>query len=313
MDFQEESDSKTDFPPRDPSLETRPVPYKRSFNTRSIGPGADKTIQKSARSISDVDLDVRPSDYSDDPEFDSQVFERERPFNNWIRDNEDWLGYKKRSDDVRKLLSAVEASQKKTQGPLGQAVTDPTWGYFVFVTSYSSVARQKLNQALETLVQATLRSLRLMSPSLYSEEATKRFKLEVIEDKEALENASEDRVREEFRAHLRSLGMLEDDIMFRGIGTSRCSACILLDEQTIRKLANISFCLDIERDEHRLERVFVRMIDPKWDYPEVPYPDAVDDDDVPYRGGDDCPVTALAELYRIMDGNLMGEYPFLWN
>ncbi|KAF4334731.1 hypothetical protein FBEOM_11443 [Fusarium beomiforme] len=311
MDFQEESDSIPGFAARDPSLETRPVPPKRSFNIRPFGPGADETIQKTARCISDVDLDIRPSDYSDDPEFDSQVFERERPFNNWIRDNEDWLGYKKRSDDVRKLLSAVEASQNKMRGPLGQAVTDPTWGYFVFVTSYSNLVRQKLNQALENLVQATLRSLRLMSPSLYSEEATKRFKLEVIEDKKALENASEDRVREEFRAHLRNLGMLEDDIMFRGIGTSRCSACILLDEQTIKKLANISFSLDIERDEHRLCRISLRMIDPKWDYPKEPYQEAVDDDGVPYRGGDDCPVTALAELYRIMDGNLMGEYPFL--
>ncbi|EWG43580.1 hypothetical protein FVEG_04996 [Fusarium verticillioides 7600] len=301
----------TDFPPRDPSLEIRPVPHKRSFNNRSVGPGADPAIQKTARHLNDVDLDIRPTDYSVEPEFDSQMFERERPFNRWVRDDEDWFGYKKRSDDVRKLLSAVEAHQIKTRGPLGQAATDPTWGYFVFVTSYSNLACQKLNQALENLVQATIRSLRLMSPSLYSEEATKRFKLEVIEDKEALENASEDRVREEFRAHLRSLGVLEEDLMFRGIGISRFSACILLDEQTISRLANCSFSLDIERDEPRLADVLVRMIDPKWDYPAEPYPGELDDEDRPYRGGDYCPVTALAELYRIMDGNLMGEYPFL--
>ncbi|KAF5983859.1 hypothetical protein FBULB1_3627 [Fusarium bulbicola] len=240
-----------------------------------------------------------------------KIVERERPFNRWVRDDEDWFGYKKRSDDVRKLLSAVEAHQTKTRGPLGQASTDPTWGYFVFVTSYSNLACQKLNQALENLVRATIRSLRLMSPSLYSEEATKRFKLEVVEDKEALENASEDRVREEFRAHLRSLGVLEDDLMFRGIGTSRFSACILLDEQTISRLANCSFSLDIEWDEPRLANVLVRMIDPKWDYPAEPYPGELDDDGRPYRGGDDYPVTALAELYCIMDGNLMGEYPYL--
>ncbi|KAF4437031.1 hypothetical protein FACUT_5937 [Fusarium acutatum] len=301
----------TGFPPRDPSLEICPVPHKRSFNIRSFGPGADPAIQKTARYLSDIDLDIRPSDYSDEPEFDSQMFERERPFNRWVRDDEDWFRYKKRSDDVRKLLSAVEAHQNKTRGPLGQAATDPTWGYFVFITSYSSLVYQKLNQALENLVQAIIRSLRLMSPSLYSEEATKRFKLEVIEDKEALENASEDRVREEFRAHLRSLGVLEDDLMFRGIGTSRFSACILLGEQTISRLANCSFSLDIEWDEPRLANVLVRMIDPKWDYPAEPYPGEVDDDDRPYRGGDDYPVTALAELYRIMDGNLMEEYPFL--
>ncbi|KAF4487955.1 hypothetical protein FAGAP_11187 [Fusarium agapanthi] len=238
----------TDFPPRDPSLEIRPVPHKRSFNIRSFGPGADPAIQKTARYLSDVDLDIRPSDYSNEPEFDSQIFERERPFDRWVHDDEDWFGYKKRSDD---------------------ASTDPTWGYFVFVTSYSYLACQKLNQALENLVQANQKL---------------KANLEVIEDKEALENASEDRVREEFRAHLRSLGVLEDDLMFRGIGTSRFSACILLGEQTISRLANCSFSLDIEWDEPRLANVLLRMIDPKWDYPAEPYPGEVDDDDRPYRG-----------------------------
>ncbi|KAF4440749.1 hypothetical protein F53441_12219 [Fusarium austroafricanum] len=311
MATREDSISTSDFPPRDPSLEIRLVPHKRSFNVRSFGPGADPAIQRIARAVSDVDLNIRASDYSDDPVFDSQVFERERPFNRWIRDNEDWLGYKKRSDDVRKLLSAIEAYQDKARGPLSQTAPDPTWGYFVFVTSYSDRALQELEQAVEALIQITLRSLRQMSPSLYSEEAAKRFKLDLIEDKEGLNNASEDRVREEFRAHLRSLGMLEDDIMFRGIGSSRFSTCILLDEQMIRKLASISLSLDLDKDERLFAMTSVRMVDPKWDYPVGPYPEAIDDDGVPYRGGDDCPITGLAELYRIMEGDLMGEYPFL--
>ncbi|RGP68271.1 hypothetical protein FSPOR_5422 [Fusarium sporotrichioides] len=296
------------FQPRDPSLETRPIPSKRSFDICAFGPGADPAIQRTARSVSDVDLNIRPSDYSNNPEFDSQVFERERPFMPWVRDEEDWLGFKKRTDDVRKLLSAVQAYRNSMSGLLGSEITDPTWGYYIFVTSYTDAARQKLDAAVEALVQLTLRSLRRMSPSLYSEEASKRFKLDVIQNKEALENASEDRVREEFRAQLRGSGMLEDDIMFRGIGSSRCSACILLDEDTIKKLSKMPFSLDTEQDDILFGDVYVRLIDPKWDYPAQPHPGTIEDG-IPYRGADDCPVTCLAELYRRMDGDMMEDYP----
>ncbi|RGP77346.1 hypothetical protein FLONG3_4532 [Fusarium longipes] len=309
MEFLEDfSDEK--FQPRDPSLETRPVPYKRFFDVRSFGPGTDPSIQRTARSVCDVDLNIRPSDYSDDPGFDSQVFERERQFSMWVRDDEDWLGYRKRTDDVRKLLSALETYQKKTAGPLGSEITDPTWGYYIFVTSYTDAARQKLEAAVEALIQLVLRSLRRTSPSLYSEEATKRFKLDIVQNREALENASEDKVREEFRAQLRGLGMLEDDIMFRGIGSSRFSACILFDQDTIERLSKISFSLDVEEDEIQFSDVSVRLIDPKWDYPAQPYPSRIEDD-TPYKGADNCPVTDLGELYRRMEGDLMEEYPMM--
>ncbi|KAM0348394.1 hypothetical protein ACHAPU_004364 [Fusarium lateritium] len=300
----------SDFPPRDPSLEVRPVPHRRSFNIRSFGPGADPAIQRTARSVSDVDLNIRPSIYSDDPEFDSQVFEQERLHNRWIRDDEDWLEYKMRSDDNRKLLSSVEAHQNKTRGPLNEAPTDPTWGYYVFVTAYSDVARQKLEPAVEALVRLTIRNLRSISSSPYCEEAAKRFKLDVVEDKEALGGASEDRVREEFCAQLRGLGMLEDDLMFRGIGSSRFTACILFDENTIKKLSAISFSINLEKDELQVEDMSLKLIDPKWDYPAEPYPEAIEDG-VPYRGADDCPVSGIAELYRRMQGDLMEEYPLL--
>lgn len=69
-----------------------------------------------------------------------------------------------------------------------------------------------------------------------------------------------------------------------------------------------SFGLDIEEDELCLEDICVRMIDPKWDYPAQPYPNTIEDD-APYRGADNCPITGLAELYRRMEGDLMKEYP----
>lgn len=216
-----------------------------------------------------------------------------------------------RSDDNRKLLSAVEDYQNKTRGPLGQAVTDPTWGYYIFVTAYSDKARQQLGPAVDALVRLTIRSLRSISISAYCEEAIKRFKLDVVDDKEALENASEDRVREEFYAQLIGLWMLEDDLMFRGIGPSRFTACILFDEDTIERLSNVSFSTYVEKDEHQVEDMSVRLIDPKWDYATEPYPEAIEDG-MPYRGADDCPVTGIAELYRRMKGDLMEEYPLLW-
>ncbi|EKJ78682.1 hypothetical protein NXS19_010191 [Fusarium pseudograminearum] len=299
----------TDLPPRDPSLETRPIPDKRFFDVCSFGPGADLAIQRTARSVNDLDLLARPSDFSDNPESCIQWFERERHCIAGVRHDEDWLSWSKRSDVVRKILSHIQTHQNNTSSSPGSDSTDPTWGYYVFVTSYTESA-QELEAAVEVLVQLTLRNLRHLSPSLYSEEASKRFKLNVIQNREALEDASEDRVREEFRAQLRGLGMREGDIMSRVTGSSRSSACILLDGCTISQLSCISLPLDEEQDEIDND-VYVKMIDPKWDYPIQPYPDTVKGG-APYLGEYECPAEYLAKLYLIMEGDMTKVYP-MWH
>lgn len=210
---------------------------------------------------------------------------------------------------VRKILSHIQTHQNDTSCSSGSDSTDPTWGYYVFVTSYTESA-QELEAAIEVLVQLTLRNLRHLSPSLYSEEVSKRFKLDAIQNREALEDASEDRVREEFRAQLRGLGMREGDIMSRVTGSNHSSACILLDGCAISQLSCIS--LPLNEEENEIDNgVYVTMIDPKWDYPIQPYPNTVKGC-ATYLGEDECPAEYLSKLYIIMEGDMTKVYP-MWH
>ncbi|ESU12401.1 hypothetical protein FGSG_12905 [Fusarium graminearum PH-1] len=142
------------------------------------------------------------------------------------------------------------------------------------------------------------------------EEVSKRFKLDAIQNREALEDASEDRVREEFRAQLRGLGMREGDIMSRVTGSNHSSACILLDGCAISQLSCIS--LPLNEEENEIDNgVYVTMIDPKWDYPIQPYPNTVKGC-ATYLGEDECPAEYLAKLYIIMEGDMTKVYP-MWH
>ncbi|KAF7588001.1 hypothetical protein BBP40_006430 [Aspergillus hancockii] len=58
------------------------------------------------------------------------------------------------------------------------------------------------HEQIQSLVQADHCNVRHYAPSLYVDEILQRFKLDVIEDQNALEGASDDRVRAEFRVHV---------------------------------------------------------------------------------------------------------------
>ncbi|KAF4460477.1 hypothetical protein FALBO_12740 [Fusarium albosuccineum] len=209
-----------------------------------------------------------------------------------------------RVDNIRRLIYRTEHYQDQKRGRLHAATTDPTWGYYVFVTAYSETAQSKLEAAVEALVLIMLRSLRSETAAPYADEASKRLKLDVILDKEALENASEDRVREEFRAQLRGLGLSDDEFMTRGIGSSRVSACILFDEDVIETLSKASFPDDPKRDLSAFANVLVRIVDPKWTYPAPPTwgpgPHC--------RASNDWPVANLVFLYARRSGDLMFQH-----
>jgi hypothetical protein len=59
-------------------------------------------------------------------------------------------------------------------------------------------------------VKVTERNLGLGLPA-YASEAARRFKLDVVQDKEALEGASDDRVRAEFKSILRELNFMNEE------------------------------------------------------------------------------------------------------
>lgn len=85
---------------------------------------------------------------------------------------------------------------------------DPTWGFSVFVTSYSSEAQEKLPRALENWNRAqTLWIEHDIHEPAYHDKVTliKRFKLDLVRG-ESLEGASDDRIRQDFRAWMAGLG-----------------------------------------------------------------------------------------------------------
>lgn len=72
---------------------------------------------------------------------------------------------------------------------------------------------------------------------IHLDEAFRRFKFNVIEDSDALDGASVDRVREEFRAQIKSLRLCE--VYYGGFKPpSRNQACFLPEEAAINMLAD---------------------------------------------------------------------------
>ncbi|KAK2686056.1 hypothetical protein QWA68_015296 [Fusarium oxysporum] len=150
----------------------------------------------------------------------------------------------------------------------------------------------------------------------FATEAFKRLKFDVMEDKDLLENASDDRVREEFNAYVRSLRLFLDDLRWekkrqeffndnlnRPDGPTRYGFSIILDERTIDKLAAITFPDNLDKDREVLKDISIKLVDRHWRYPEK----AEDEFGLGsrrriYTGIDICPVLDLplvcAKIYE---------------
>jgi hypothetical protein len=178
---------------------------------------------------------------------------------------------------------------------------DPTWGFRAFVTSYSPTAREKLPRALAYWIRAQELSLQhTIGQPEYRQEVLKRFKLDIVED-ESLENASDDRVRQEFRAWMKGLGFTpreeeEDEVSVALLSTVHNPSeniCLVLDEASIIMLAGITFG-EPKNDLQRFEGMTVRAIDGTWRRPaEVKVNET-------YRGVRDVSIIGLAELSKVM-------------
>lgn len=187
-----------------------------------------------------------------------------------------------------------------------------TWGFWVFVTEYSPLALEKIPLAMGNLVKVTERHMDNSVPA-YSNEAARRFKLDVIQDKEALEGASDDRIREEFKSFLRQLNLMneenEEDRDRPDPMLGSTMACLVLDKNTIDMLADLEFG---EKDTMKDYDVFkgknIKVIDIFWVRESTEWPDS---DGPPYRGVDECPIVFLRSLYYKLthgaDGGVMEE------
>ena len=87
------------------------------------------------------------------------------------------------------------------------------------------------------------RNIRVQSASAYTDEAYRRFKLRVLEDEETLSGTSDDRIREKFRAQLRTPQQFNENDWIRP--PARNYAYLLLDEPTVSVLAALSFPNDM--------------------------------------------------------------------
>ncbi|RGP66610.1 hypothetical protein FLONG3_8806 [Fusarium longipes] len=243
------------LPPRDPSLDTRPVPKERHFAVQAFGPGADVETHRHFQSIEALEQQI-----SDASSFDNRG------------DVE---------NDAKELLDSLTRESNMDWTEDGESDGEPTWGPVVMVTAYSDKATKNIDQAVNNLVETIHRYfLRYPRSVAFATEAFKRLEIKVIKDKDLLENASDDRVREEFNAYVRSLGLFPADLEWerksqrsfkdnlnRPRGPRRYDFCVILDEQTIDSLANIVFPEDLDEDFKTLKHISVKLVDRKWRYP----------------------------------------------
>lgn len=159
----------------------------------------------------------------------------------------------------------------------GSNTGEQTWGPTIVITAYSDKASQNIDRAIENLVEIIHRYfLRRPRSMAFAMEAFKRLKLDLIKDKDLLGNASDDRVREEFNAHVRSLRLFPVDSLWekecpdnlnRPRGPRRYDFCIVLDEETIDCLAGITFPEDLGKDKQALKVISIKLVDRTWAYP----------------------------------------------
>lgn len=196
------------------------------------------------------------------------------------------------------LLQEIEFEAQTCLHDGTEPSDDPTWGFSVFVTSYSPGAQQNLPQALENWIRAQELWLeyRALQP-VFRDEVIKRFKLDVVYD-DSLESASDDRIRAEFRAWMAGLGRTargDQSPPLVGVSMSpspRENICLVLDEGNITMLAALAFTGDSSSDLLRFEALNVRAIDCTWRRPaESKWNDT-------WRGVGDVSIVGLAVLFE---------------
>ncbi|KAI7085961.1 hypothetical protein KC356_g5427 [Hortaea werneckii] len=175
---------------------------------------------------------------------------------------------------------------------------DPTWGFYIVVTDYSQEARDKLDSAMERLLHVLHQVLGAGAdpPDVYADELYRRLKFDVIEDKETLENASNDRVRECFRAHIRGLelwGEEEEGAENDWPPPPRNYACLVLDGSKMDMLLNIPDHVDRVDDGHMLDDCRLKAIDIFWRRPEETVST--------YRGARDIALLMLPRTYDLLE------------
>lgn len=132
---------------------------------------------------------------------------------------------------------------------------DPTWGFSMMPGDYGPAARDNVDLVMENLlhVQQDVLGDNADTRDVCANKLYRRLMFDLVEDQEALERASHDRVRECFFAYLRGLGPLRDNKKY--FIQEQYRACLVLDTGKIEMLVNIHF-----HDESVIETCKLRLL-----------------------------------------------------
>lgn len=237
--------------PHDPILASHPVPQRRDFQIRSFGPGT-----AIAKASSDADPMQRRHDFLDEID---RAADANPP---------DGLRITNSSRDLLDVIAECEAVDDRDDRT--DTTCDLTWGFHVFLTDYSQLTEELLPRAMENLARVQQRNPRPGGdpPDVYAQELARRFRVDLVHDQEALQGASFDRVRENFRALVRKLDLSDDDEE-PFPPHPRYSICFALDRSQIEGLANLAFSGDTIEDGKRFLKCKLPAVDIAWDRPEA--------------------------------------------
>lgn len=230
--------------PVDATLQTRALPRKHRFPLRSFGPGEASNMQQTVTSLWKLEDAA-----ADDPASQTMF-----------------------ADGARGLLASVFRWEQTNHWRDGRPVElDPTWGYYLFLTDYDRVTEDNVKRAVKNLLEVQRRQLLGASgerANLFSKEAYHRLKLIVVEDQEALQDASVDRVRENFRALVRCLELQDDDSDGFPSPPPRNGVCLVLDAGKVEMMASLTFTdSDPKGNMRALEQCKLLAVDIHWKRP----------------------------------------------
>ncbi|OQN99437.1 hypothetical protein B0A48_14414 [Cryoendolithus antarcticus] len=260
--------------PLDPSLESRPVPSRRTVQPQAYGPGAAADTRDSMRPFPELEAAAVHT-----------IFNASGPYASF------GTGYHSNSDDVRRLLKHIHDGETVRWREDEQITPNPTWGYYVFLTSYTPATREKLTRALENLCEVQTHTINVeCTLPVFADEAIKRFQLDLVDDQNTLEDASDDRVRAVFRAIIRGLDLTDDETVIPP--PARNLVCLVLDEPAVDMLSDLRLHKDSKRDFAGFEGKTVKAIEIRWERPQRSRSS--------YRGVGRVSVNGLLRLYNLM-------------
>jgi hypothetical protein len=199
--------------PPDPTLLLRPPPWKCRFPLRSFGPAAAADIKQRTTSIGALDLQA---------------------------DATTGASYAESSCNLLENLTKWESGASWYDGKMIEE--DPTWGFCVVLVAYSQAARDNVERSMDNLprLQEQVLGASADSPDVYADEIYRRMRFDLLEDRDALEGASFDRVRQRYFAHLRELGLWDDTGRYYP-QAQRYHICLVLGAGKIEMLVNLLF------------------------------------------------------------------------